>query len=158
MFSSKGLLNTLLAGLGLAGPLQLMYTGTAVIVGITAVNLPFMVLTLQSVIEGIDPSIEEAALTLGAGPLRTFRRVILPLAMPGVMAGTILVFILGMNAYATPVLLGGPRFQMMGPVVYGQFAGLNNWPFGAALSFVLMTATLSLTVVSNVLVQRRYRQ
>ena len=117
-----------------------------------------MVLTLQSVIEGIDPSIEEAALTLGAGPLRTFRRVILPLAMPGLLAGTILVFILGMNAYATPVLLGGPRFQVMGPVVYGQFAGLNNWPFGAALSFVLMTATLSLTVVSNVLVQRRYRQ
>jgi putative spermidine/putrescine transport system permease protein len=68
------------------------------------------------------------------------------------------VFILGMNAYATPILLGGPRFQMMGPVVYGQFAGLNNWPFGAALSFVLMTATLSLSAVSNLLVQRRYRR
>jgi putative spermidine/putrescine transport system permease protein len=159
MFGSKGLLNTLLLGAGLADrPLQWMYTETAVIVGITAVNLPFMVLTLQSVIEGIDPAIEEAALTLGAGPLRTFWRVILPLAMPGVLAGTILVFILGMNAYATPVLLGGPRFQMMGPLVYGQFAGLNNWPFGAALSFVLMTATLLLTVVSNVVVQRRYRR
>ncbi|MBI4011191.1 MAG: ABC transporter permease [Candidatus Rokubacteria bacterium] len=158
MFSSKGLLNSLLGWVGGGGPFQFMYTETAVIVGITAVNLSFMVLTLQSVIEGIDPSIEEAALTLGAGPLRTFWRVILPLAMPGVLAGTILVFILGMNAYATPVLLGGPRFQMMGPVVYGQFAGLNNWPFGAALSFVLMTATLSLTVVSNVLVQRRYRR
>jgi putative spermidine/putrescine transport system permease protein len=159
MFGSKGLLNTLLIGTGLADrPLSWMYTETAVIVGITAVNLPFMVLTLQSVIEGIDPAIEEAALTLGAGPLRTFWRVILPLAMPGVLAGTILVFILGMNAYATPVLLGGPRFQMMGPLVYGQFAGLNNWPFGAALSFVLMTATLLLTVVSNVAVQRRYRR
>jgi putative spermidine/putrescine transport system permease protein len=86
-----------------------------------------------------------------------FRRVILPLAMPGVLAGTILVFILGMNAYATPILLGGPRFQTMGPLVYGQFAGLNNWPFGAALSFILMTATLSLSAVSNLLVQRRYR-
>lgn len=64
----------------------------------------------------------------------------------------------GMNAYATPILLGGPRFQMMGPLVYGQFAGLNNWPFGAALAFVLMTATLSLSAVSNVLVQRRYRR
>jgi putative spermidine/putrescine transport system permease protein len=159
MFGSKGLLNTLLVGTGLADrPLSWMYTETAVIVGITAVNLPFMVLTLQSVIEGIDPAIEEAALTLGAGPLRTFWRVILPLAMPGVLAGTILVFILGMNAYATPVLLGGPRFQVMGPVVYGQFVGLNNWPFGAALSFVLMTATLLLTVVSNVVVQRRYRR
>jgi putative spermidine/putrescine transport system permease protein len=94
-----------------------MYTETAVIIGITAVNLPFMVLTLQAVIEGIDPALEEAALSLGAGPLATFRRVIWPLAMPGVLAGTILTFILGMNAYATPVLLGGPRFQMMGPVV-----------------------------------------
>lgn len=159
MFSSKGLLNTLLASLGLIErPLQLMYTEGAVIVGITAVNLPFMVLTLESVIEGIDPAVEEAALSLGAGPLQVFWRVVLPLAMPGVLAGSILVFILGMNAYATPVLLGGPRFQMMGPVVYGQFAGLNNWPFGAALSFVLMTATLLLTVVSNVLVQRRYRR
>jgi putative spermidine/putrescine transport system permease protein len=158
MFSNKGLLNTVLAWLGLGARAPLIYTETAVIVGITAVNLPFMVLTLQSVIEGIDPSVEEAALTLGAGPLRVFRRVILPLAMPGVLAGTILVFILGMNAYATPVLLGGPRFQVMGPVVYGQFVGLNNWPFGAALSFVLMTATLLLTVVSNVVVQRRYRR
>ena len=159
MFGSKGLLNTLLLGLGLADrPLVIMYTETAVVVGITAVNLPFMVLTLQSVIEGIDPALEEAALSLGAGPGKTLRRVILPLAMPGVLAGTILVFILGMNAYATPVLLGGPRFQMMGPLVYGQFAGLSNWPFGAALSFVLMAATLSLTVVANVLVQRRYRR
>jgi putative spermidine/putrescine transport system permease protein len=159
MFGARGLLNTTLAWLGLIDrPLQLMYTETAVIVGITAVNLPFMVLTLQSVIEGIDPAVEEAAASLGAGPLTVFRRVILPLAMPGVVTGTILVFILGMNAYATPVLLGGPRFQMMGPVVYGQFAGLNNWPFGAALAFVLMTATLLLTVASNVLVQRRYRR
>src|SRR5262249_43074493 len=135
MFSGKGLLNAVLAWIGLGARAPLMYTEAAVIVGITAVNLPFMVLTLQSVIEGIDPAVEEAALTLGAGPLGVFRRVILPLAMPGVLAGTILVFILGMNAYATPVLLGGPRFQMMGPLVYGQFAGLNNWPFGAALSF-----------------------
>ena len=134
MFGSRGLLNTLAGGGGLIDrPLQLMYTEAAVIVGITAVNLPFMVLTLESVIEGIDPAIEEAAASLGARPLQVFRRVILPLAMPGVLAGTILVFILGMNAYATPILLGGPRFQMMGPLVYGQFAGQNNWPFGAAL-------------------------
>jgi putative spermidine/putrescine transport system permease protein len=63
-----------------------------------------------------------------------------------------------MNAYATPVLLGGPTFQMMGPTVYNQFAGLSNWPFGAALSFVLMTATLLLTVTSNFVAHRRYRR
>ena len=111
-----------------------MFTEVAVIVGITAVNLPFMVLTLQSVIEGIDRSVEEAAFNLGATPLQMARRVLFPLAMPGVLAGTILTFILAMNAYATPVLLGGPRFQMMGPLVYNQFVQQNNWPFGAAIA------------------------
>ena len=108
-------------------------------------------------IEGIDRSVEEAAFNLGATPLRMARRVLLPLAMPGVLAGTILTFILAMNAYATPVLLGGPRFQMMGPLVYGQFVQQNNWPFGGAIAFILMTATLLLTLAANWVVQQRYR-
>ena len=157
-FGSRGLVNASLVGSGLiATPLELMYTELAVIIGISAVNLPFMVLTLQSVIEGIDRSVEEAAYNLGAGPFAMARRVLLPLAMPGVLAGTILTFILAMNAYATPVLLGGPRFQMMGPLVFGQFVQQNNWPFGAAVAFVLMATTLVLTAVANLMVQQRYR-
>jgi putative spermidine/putrescine transport system permease protein len=157
-FGPKGLLNASLMGAGaITRPLEIMYTETAVIIGITAVNLPFMVLTLQSVIEGIDRSVEEAAFNLGAGPWAMFRRVLLPLAMPGILAGTILTLILGMNAYATPVLLGGPRFQMMGPLVYGQFVEQNNWPFGGAIAFILMTATLLLTAAANLLVQGRYK-
>ena len=159
LFGNRGFVNTVAMSVGLVRePLQLMYTGFAVVVGIVAVNLPFVVLTLQAVLEGIERPIEEAALGLGAGPLRTFRHVILPLAMPGVIAGTILSFILAMNAYATPVLLGGPTFHMMGPTVYDQFAGQTNWPFGGALAFVLMTATLLLTVASNWVAQRRYRR
>ena len=157
-FGSKGVINASLMGTGtMSAPLEIMFTETAVIIGITAVNLPFMVLTLQSVIEGIDRSVEEAAFNLGATPLRMMRRVLLPLAMPGVLAGTILTFILAMNAYATPVLLGGPRFQMMGPLVYGQFVQQNNWPFGGAIAFILMTATLLLTLAANAVVQQRYR-
>ena len=157
-FGSKGLINASLMGVGvLSQPLEIMFTEGAVIIGITAVNLPFMVLTLQSVIEGIDRNVEEAAFNLGATPLRMFSRVLLPLAMPGVLAGTILTFILAMNAYATPVLLGGPRFQMMAPLVYGQFVQQNNWPFGGAIAFILMTGTLLLTLAANTLVQRRYR-
>jgi putative spermidine/putrescine transport system permease protein len=157
-FGSRGFVNAALMGLGITSePITIMYTEFAVVIGIAAVNLPFMVLTLQSVIEGIERPVEEAALSLGAPPWQAFRRVVLPLAMPGVLAGTILTFILAMNAYATPVLLGGPRFQMMGPLVYGQFAQQNNWPFGAAISFILMTVTLILTVTSNLIVQRRYR-
>lgn len=158
LFGAKGALNASLMGLGvISAPLEIMFTETAVIIGIIAVNLPYMVLSLQSVIEGIERNVEEAAFSLGANPLAMFRRVLLPLAMPGVAAGVILTFILSMNAYATPVLLGGPRFVMMGPLIYGQFR-INNWPFGAAVAFILMTATLVLTLTANVLVQRRYRR
>ncbi len=158
MFGSKGFLNVGLQNLGvISAPLQIMYTEAAVVIGIIAVNLPYMVLSLQSVIEGINRNVEEAAFSLGAGPFTMFRRVLLPLALPGVIAGTILSFILGMNAYATPVLLGGPQFKMMGPLVFGQFQ-LNNWPFGSAVAFILMAATLFLTAAANLLVQRRYRR
>jgi putative spermidine/putrescine transport system permease protein len=158
VFGSKGFLNVALMKIGvISEPLQIMYTEGAVVAGIIAVNLPYMVLTLQSVIEGINRSVEEAAFSLGAGPVTMFRRVLLPLSLPGLIAGTILTFILGMNAYATPVLLGGPKFRMMGPLIYGQFQ-LNNWPFGAAVAFILMTATLALTATANVLVQRRFRR
>lgn len=158
LFGSKGFLNVTLTDLGIISePIQIMFTEGAVIAGIIAVNLPYMVLTLQSVIEGIERNIEEAAFSLGAGPFAMFRRVLWPMALPGIIAGTILTFILGMNAYATPVLLGGPKFKMMGPLVFGQFQ-LNNWPFGAAVSFILMTATLVLTATANILIQRRYRR
>jgi putative spermidine/putrescine transport system permease protein len=158
VFGSKGFLNVSLMKVGAINePIQIMFTEGAVVAGIIAVNLPYMVLTLQSVIEGIDRGIEEAAFSLGAGPVMMFRRVLLPLALPGILAGTILTFILGMNAYATPVLLGGPKFKMMGPLVYGQFQ-LNNWPFGASAAFILMTATLGLTAAANILIQRRFRR
>ncbi|HEY3791639.1 MAG TPA: ABC transporter permease [Bradyrhizobium sp.] len=158
IFGSKGFLNVTLMQLGIINePLEIMYTESAVVAGIIAVTLPYMVLTLQSVIEGINRNVEEAAFSLGAGPATMFRRVLLPLSLPGILAGTILTFILSMNAYATPVLLGGPKFRMMGPLIYGQFQ-LNNWPFGASAAFILMTATLGLTATANVLIQRRFRR
>jgi putative spermidine/putrescine transport system permease protein len=158
LFGTKGFLNVTLIQFGIITvPLQMMFTEGAVVAGIIAVNLPYMVLTLQSVIEGINRNVEEAAFSLGAGPATMFRRVLLPLSLPGILAGTILTFILGMNAYATPVLLGGPKFKMMGPLVYGQFQ-LNNWPFGASAAFILMTATLGLTAAANILIQRRFRR
>lgn len=159
LFGNKGFLNVSLQWLGLIDqPIRIMFTEGAVIVGILAVNLPYVVLTLQSVIEGIDRAVEEAAFSLGAGPWTMFRRVLFPLALPGFAAGGIFCFILTMNAYATPVLLGGPQFTMMGPLVYIQFAVKSNWPLGAAVAFILMTATLVLTAAANLMVQRRYRR
>lgn len=156
IFGNKGFFNASLQGLGLIEkPIEIMYTEKAVIIGIIAVNLPFMVLTLQSVIESIDRAVEEAAFSLGAPPLTMFRRVLWPLAMPGILAGTILCFILAMNAYATPFLLGGPLFKMMAPLVYNQFTQQANWPFGGAIAFILMSVTLGLTLIANLIFQRK---
>lgn len=156
VFGNKGFINASLMGLGLIKtPFEIMFTEKAVIIGIIAVNLPFMVLSLQSVIEGIDRAVEEAAFSLGAPPLTMFRRVLWPLALPGILAGTILTFILAMNAYATPYLLGGPLFKMMAPLVYNQFTQQTNWPFGGAIAFILMAVTLALTLAANLIIQRR---
>jgi putative spermidine/putrescine transport system permease protein len=137
--------------------LELMYTSFAVVSGIVSINLPFVVLTIQSTIETIDTRIEEAAQSLGARPDRTFWRIIWPLALPGTATAGILSFILAMNAYATPYLLGGPRFQMMAPLLYWEFSTNNNWPFAAALALILMSTTLVLTACSTILIPRRYR-
>jgi putative spermidine/putrescine transport system permease protein len=157
LFSRGGMLDIMSKRLFDAGPINLMYTEQAVVLGIIAINLPFTILTLQSVFEGIDPRLEEAAASMGAAPSRAFWRIVFPLALPGVLIAAVLCFILCMNAFATPVLLGGPRFQMMAPLLYWAFSGDNNWPFAAALAFILMGTTLGLTGLANVVIPRRYR-
>lgn len=156
LFAQRGVMDSIATSLfGLR--IDLMYTPTAVVIGTLSVNLPFMVLTLQSVFEGIDSRLEEAARGLGAAPSRAFWRVAWPLALPGIGIASVLSFILGMNAYATPVLLGGPRFQMMAPLLFWEFNTNSNWPFSAALAFILMGTTLLLTTLANVAIPRRYR-
>src|SRR5450830_343280 len=157
VFGNAGLVNAVLKDIGIIdAPLKLLFTPFAVIVGTTAVVMPYMILTLQSVLEGIDFSVEEAAQVLGANFLTTFRRVVLPIAAPGIAAGTMLVFILCMNAYATPVLLGGSGVTMMAPALYDQITKASNWPFGAALALVLVVGTLAMALLSNWVIHRRY--
>ncbi len=156
LFAHGGLVDgvaRLLTGHGM----ELMYTTFAVVAGIVSITLPFVVLTIQSTIETIDTRIEEAASSLGAPPGRTFWRIVFPLALPGTATAGILCFILSMNAYATPYLLGGPRFQMMAPLLYWEFSTNNNWPFASALALILMGTTLLLTAASSILIPRRYR-
>ncbi|CCD94410.1 putative ABC transporter (permease protein) [Bradyrhizobium sp. ORS 375] len=158
LFARDGLVNTSLLKLGvISAPLEIMYTTKAVIIGIIAVVLPYMILTLSAVIESIPRDLEYAAANLGASGARVFWRVILPLSGPGVAAGSILVFVLCMNTYATAVLLGGPRFKMMAPAVYDQFVRGNNWPMGAALAFMLLAVTMAFTVFGSVAFARKYR-
>ncbi len=156
LFAHGGLVDGIARALTGRG-LELMYTTFAVIAGIVSINLPFVVLTIQSTIETIDTRLEEAADSLGAPPSRRFWRVVWPLALPGTATAAILCFILAMNAYATPYLLGGPRFQMMAPLLYWEFSSNNNWPFAAAMALVLMSTTLVLTASLTMLIPRRYR-
>lgn len=156
LLGTEGAVNVGLQGIGWTeAPLQLLYTPAAVVIGTVAVVLPYMILTLASIIEGIPRALEEAAANLGASTSTVFRRILFPLALPGVTAGCTLVFIMCMNTFATAVLLGGPQFKMMAPAVYDQFARGMNWPFGAALSIILLGTTLILSTVGNVLLNRQ---
>ena len=155
-FGQSGVLNYTLESLGvISRPLDIMYTPLAVFIGILSVNLPYVVLTLQSVLEGLDENTELAAASLGAPPLQAFLLVKLPQIMPGVLAAFVLSFILTMNAYATPVLLGGPAFRMMSPMIVGEILNKANWPLGAALSFILLAVTITITVMIGLYVRRR---
>jgi spermidine/putrescine transport system permease protein len=122
-------------------PLQMLYNNYAVIIGLVYVHLPFMVLPLYAALYRLDKSLMEASLDLGAGHMRTLFSIVVPLAMPGIVSGIIITFIPALGAYLTPDLLGGPDSQLIANVIERQFKRANDWPFGAALSFLLMYAT-----------------
>lgn len=153
LFGSRGIINVTLLKMGLIDqPLQILNTDFAVIVGTVSVVLPFMILSLQSAIENVDFSVVDAALNLGASRSQAFVRVFFPIVLPGVITGFVLVFILCMNAYATPFLLGGPGYRMMAPVLYNEITTVANWPFGSAIAFILMTVTIVVTVAMTRLI------
>jgi spermidine/putrescine transport system permease protein len=139
---SEGLLNSLLLQLQLISqPLELLYTPGAVVLGLVYTFLPFMILPIYASVEKLDGALIEAALDLGAGPLRAFRRVILPLTTPGIAAGVLLVFIPSLGLYALNDILGGGRVDMIGNIIENQFKGnARNWPFGAALGTTLLVS------------------
>lgn len=122
-------------------PLPLLYNNTAVVIGLVYTALPFMVLPLYASLDRLDRSFIEASLDLGAGHLRTFWSVIVPLALPGIASGIVITFIPTLGSFLIPDLLGGTDSQMIANVIERQFKSANDWPFGAALSFLLMYAT-----------------
>lgn len=155
LLASSGLVNKLLLFLELSDvPLQMMFTTTGVVIALGEVFLPFMILTVMPVIQGIDPALEQASMSLGAGPFRTFRNVTLPLSMPGVAAGSILVFVLTIGAFATPRLVGGAKTQVISVFVYDQALQLFNWPFGAATSMIILVIILLLTYLQTRLLEK----
>lgn len=144
-------------GAGAFVPLDLLHNNFAVVFGLVYVQLPFMVLPLYSALDRLDRSLIEASLDLGAGHLMTFARVVVPLALPGVVSGVIVTFIPSLGAYLTPDLLGGTSSMMVANVIERQFKSANDWPFGAALSFLLLYLTFAAMGLQAVLARRRGR-
>ena len=139
LLRDTGLINTVLEKTGLIhNPLPLLYNSGAVLLGLVYGYLPFMVLPIYATLERMDPSLAEAAADLGARPLATVFRVLVPLAKPGIVAGSVLVFIPCLGAYLTPDLLGGGRTVLVGNLVQNQFTTARDWPFGSAVSILLM--------------------
>ncbi len=143
LLRDTGLVNALLLKLGLIQePIIMLYTPFAVMLGLVYGFLPFMILPIYSSLEKLDLSLLEAAEVLGARPAARFMRVTLPLSMPGVVAGSLLVFIPALGSFLTSDLLGGAKLSLVGNVVQSQFTSARNWPFGSAISFVVMALVL----------------
>jgi ABC-type spermidine/putrescine transport system permease subunit I len=139
----KGLVNQALVALGLE-PIKLLYTETAVVIGLVNIFVPFMVLPIMASIERISPSLEEAAQNLGADWYRMFRKVILPLSLPGLISGCLLVYSLSISAFVTPALMGSPRERMAGQQIYDEVLVSFNWPGASSLSLTLVLVTVVL--------------
>ena len=155
LLADRGVINTTLAWLGwTTQPLELMYNEFGVVIGLVHIYVPFMVLTLVGVIGRIDPALEEAARNLGAARLRTFLEVTFPLSMPGVLAGSLLVFALSISAYVTPFLLGGNNVLTLPMLIYQQVSASFNLGFAGALGVVLLVVSLMLVVGYNAILGR----
>jgi putative spermidine/putrescine transport system permease protein len=154
--SDQGMLNWALSGLGL-GEAHLLYTEWAVIIGSVHVFLSTMVLPLAAALGKIDPAVEEAARTLGASAFAVFRRITLPLSVPGLAVGSSLVFSLTASAFVAPALLGGGSAVMLGPLVQEQILSVFDWPFGATLATALIIVVMAANLLSVGIVERRFR-
>jgi spermidine/putrescine transport system permease protein len=142
LLRDTGLINNWLVKLGV-DPIAMLYTPFAVMAGLVYGFLPFMILPIYASLEKLDFSLLEAAEVLGARPAERFRRVTLPLSMPGVVAGCLLVFIPALGSFLTSDLLGGAKEMMIGNLVQNQFSAARNWPFGSAASFIVMALVLA---------------
>jgi putative spermidine/putrescine transport system permease protein len=152
LLSPNGPLARGLAAMGIDPP-QMLFTPGTVVVALVHTSLAYAVMAVLGSLEGIDPAALRAAEGLGAGRLRIFWRIMLPLSLPGVLGGTAIVFSLAASSFVTPQILGGPRTKFVGSLVYEQVISVLNYPFGSAIGFILSIATLALLLVYSRLLQ-----
>jgi putative spermidine/putrescine transport system permease protein len=158
LLADRGLINATLMQHGwLSKPLPLMYNKFGVTLALVHVFLPFMVLSLTGVLKRIEPQLIEASQTLGASPRRAFFEVTLPLSLPGILAGSLLVFSLAISSFVVPILVGGFKVHVLPMVVYEQVLSVFDWPFGAANAFVLLVISVALIAVYIKVTERALR-
>ena len=155
LLGDNGLINGMLLHFNIIQkPIGLMYNKIGVLIGLVQFSLPFMVLSLIGIIRGINPAVVEASRSLGATPNQTFWKIILPLSMPGILAGTLLVFAISLSSYIVPALMGGWKVMTMPLHVYQQIAEMGKWQFGAAIAVVLfLTSLISVIVYQKVAIR-----
>lgn len=157
LLQDSGLINRIVAWVGFS-PIKLIRTPLGVVIGMAQVLLPFMIMPLYSVLRGIDLRLVQAARSLGASPLRAFLQVYLPLSLPGVYAGALIVFILALGFYITPTLLGGPKSTMLSTLVQQQVLALLNWGRGGAMGIVLLLTTFAILALASPLMRQKYKK
>lgn len=152
----SGILNSALMGVGLISePLEILYTPAAVVLGMVYVMVPFMFLPLYSAVDNLDHALVEASADLGATRLQTFLKVVLPQTLPGILGGTVIVFIPSVGNFIVPDVLGGAKGLMVGNLVEQQFLSARNWPFGSALSMIVMAVVLTVLLGSIAFAKRK---
>lgn len=155
LLANRGLVNTLLMQLGIVtAPVKLLFNLTGVTIGLVHIYLPFMVLMLVAAIRNIPRDVEAAAATLGSSRAHVFFAVTVPLSAPGILAGSILVFVLTISALVTPRMLGGPTYKVMATLIYDEYVQLLDWPSGSALSFALVAMAIGIIWASSRLARR----
>jgi putative spermidine/putrescine transport system permease protein len=156
---NSGVVNAALMKLGIiAAPLPFMFTEAGIVIALAHVMMPFMVLAVWASLQRIDPQIENAAASLGAGHFTILRRVIFPQIVPGVLSGGIIVFALAASAFATPAIIGGRRLKVAATLAYDEFLNTLDWPLGATVAVLLLFALIVIVVTANRLVERRYAE
>lgn len=156
LLSNNGFINRTLMALGVTDmPIKFLYNMTGVVIALAQIMLPFMVLALDAALLNIDRAVVEAARNLGAKPVRVFTRILLPLSLPGIISGSVLVFSLTISAFITPSLVGGAQVKIMPTMIYQQAMTLLDWPFGAALAFIMLLFILLLLIPALHFAERR---
>ena len=154
-----GVVNAALMNLHvITAPIPFMITETGIVIALAHVLMPFMVLAVWTALQRLDPQIENAAVSLGAGHLTILRRVILPQIVPGMLSGGIIVFALAASAFATPAIIGGRRLKVAATLAYDEFLNTLNWPLGAAVAVLLLVVLVAIVVTANRLIERRFAE